>query len=232
MFPDQGSNPVPCVGRRILNHCATREAPKYCFEKTFPGAHITYTCPGSRCIVYSMAGHLQEVWEPHPAYRSAGSLRLGFQPVTWSGATHLGSSAAGPGLLHVLLAPAGTTGRARSGGAADRTARLSSWPAPRRGAARAPAASSSPSPWTRRPRRRCTEPRWGPDPRSGENRGRCEPASGPEAEAKAGASPGPGREPGLREPGLRARALRDPPRLLCASLGRRRRRRRRRRGEA
>ena len=27
IFPDQGSNPVPCIGRRILNHCATREAP-------------------------------------------------------------------------------------------------------------------------------------------------------------------------------------------------------------
>ena len=27
IFPDQGSNPcVPCIGRRILNHCATREA--------------------------------------------------------------------------------------------------------------------------------------------------------------------------------------------------------------
>ena len=27
IFPDQGSKPcVPCIGRRILNHCATREA--------------------------------------------------------------------------------------------------------------------------------------------------------------------------------------------------------------
>ena len=27
IFPDQGSNRVPCIGRRILNHCATREVP-------------------------------------------------------------------------------------------------------------------------------------------------------------------------------------------------------------
>ena len=27
IFPDQGSNHVPCIGRRILNHCVTREAP-------------------------------------------------------------------------------------------------------------------------------------------------------------------------------------------------------------
>ena len=26
IFPDQGSNRVPCIGRQILNHCATREA--------------------------------------------------------------------------------------------------------------------------------------------------------------------------------------------------------------
>ena len=25
-LPDQGLNPCPCIGRRILNHCATREA--------------------------------------------------------------------------------------------------------------------------------------------------------------------------------------------------------------
>ena len=27
IFPDQGSNPFPCIGRQSLNHCATREAP-------------------------------------------------------------------------------------------------------------------------------------------------------------------------------------------------------------
>ena len=27
IFPYQGSNPVPCTGRWILNHCTTREAP-------------------------------------------------------------------------------------------------------------------------------------------------------------------------------------------------------------
>ena len=26
---------VPCIGRQILNHCATREAPKYSFFKVF-----------------------------------------------------------------------------------------------------------------------------------------------------------------------------------------------------
>ena len=26
IFPDQGSTPCPCIGRQILNHCATREA--------------------------------------------------------------------------------------------------------------------------------------------------------------------------------------------------------------
>ena len=26
IFPDQGSNRVPCIGRQVLNHCATREA--------------------------------------------------------------------------------------------------------------------------------------------------------------------------------------------------------------
>ena len=26
IFPDQGSNPCTCIGRQILNHCATREA--------------------------------------------------------------------------------------------------------------------------------------------------------------------------------------------------------------
>ena len=27
IFPDQGSNRAPCIGRQILNHCATREVP-------------------------------------------------------------------------------------------------------------------------------------------------------------------------------------------------------------
>ena len=32
IFPDQGSNPcLPCIGRRILNHCAIREALFSCF---------------------------------------------------------------------------------------------------------------------------------------------------------------------------------------------------------
>ena len=31
IFPEQGSNPCPCMGRRILNHCATREVPRFEF---------------------------------------------------------------------------------------------------------------------------------------------------------------------------------------------------------
>ena len=31
---DQGSKPVPCIGRQILNHCATREAPIVLFLTT------------------------------------------------------------------------------------------------------------------------------------------------------------------------------------------------------
>ena len=31
IFPDQGSNPCPLIGRRILNHCATREIPVFVF---------------------------------------------------------------------------------------------------------------------------------------------------------------------------------------------------------
>ena len=27
IFPAQGSNPCPCIGRQILNHCTTREVP-------------------------------------------------------------------------------------------------------------------------------------------------------------------------------------------------------------
>ena len=37
IFPNQGSNPCPCIGRQILNHCATREA---C------GGHSSLRCAG------------------------------------------------------------------------------------------------------------------------------------------------------------------------------------------
>ena len=33
IFPDQGSNPCPCTGRRTLNHCATREVPALFLDK-------------------------------------------------------------------------------------------------------------------------------------------------------------------------------------------------------
>ena len=32
IFPDQGSNLCPCIGRWILNHCATREVPMLTFK--------------------------------------------------------------------------------------------------------------------------------------------------------------------------------------------------------
>ena len=37
---DQGSNPCPCIGRRILNHCATREVP----GETFYRSHGLCSC--------------------------------------------------------------------------------------------------------------------------------------------------------------------------------------------
>ena len=42
IFPDQGSTPVPCIGRQILNHCTTREAPK-CFKSSLPEAGMKTT---------------------------------------------------------------------------------------------------------------------------------------------------------------------------------------------
>ena len=36
IFPDQGSNPGPCIGRQILNHCATREVPSRVFKALIP----------------------------------------------------------------------------------------------------------------------------------------------------------------------------------------------------
>ena len=32
IFLDQAQTRVPCIGRRILNHCATREAPEFLYE--------------------------------------------------------------------------------------------------------------------------------------------------------------------------------------------------------
>ena len=38
IFPDQGLNPVPCIGRQILNHWSTREVPRACISQRFPEA--------------------------------------------------------------------------------------------------------------------------------------------------------------------------------------------------
>ena len=51
IFLDQGLNRVPCTGRRILNHCTTREVPqtvKFLLAK-FSKQLMTYTyhVPGS-----------------------------------------------------------------------------------------------------------------------------------------------------------------------------------------
>ena len=43
IFTDQGSNPCPCIGRQILNHCATREVPQ-------PIISITVTSPDAYTI--------------------------------------------------------------------------------------------------------------------------------------------------------------------------------------
>ena len=36
---------VPCIGRQILNHCATREAPLFCFDSCYPnGCEVVSHC--------------------------------------------------------------------------------------------------------------------------------------------------------------------------------------------
>ena len=49
---------VPCIGRRILNHCATREAPRYCFlNSVLPQGPCT-CC--SHCLKHPFAKYLHE----------------------------------------------------------------------------------------------------------------------------------------------------------------------------
>ena len=43
ILPDQGSNPWPCIGRQILNHCATREAPLFFLTE---GNNVFYKSSG------------------------------------------------------------------------------------------------------------------------------------------------------------------------------------------
>ena len=40
IFPDQGLICVPCIGRRILNHCATREVPTLISLFFFPRVNL------------------------------------------------------------------------------------------------------------------------------------------------------------------------------------------------
>ena len=50
IFPDQGSNRVPCIGRQTLNHCATREVPTYTFTHINPRHPHGPPCDGGRQI--------------------------------------------------------------------------------------------------------------------------------------------------------------------------------------
>ena len=40
IFPDQGLNRVPCISRRILNHCATKEVPNCLFVSTWTYGYL------------------------------------------------------------------------------------------------------------------------------------------------------------------------------------------------
>ena len=44
IFPDQGSNLCHCIGRQILNHCATREAPHSLLRSTQFKCYPTFYC--------------------------------------------------------------------------------------------------------------------------------------------------------------------------------------------
>ena len=60
IFPDWGSNRVPCIGRQILNHCTTREAP--CCE-IFNHSFIFSACDWSVHIFYFF---LVQSWKAVP----------------------------------------------------------------------------------------------------------------------------------------------------------------------
>ena len=46
IFPDQDSNPCPCIGRQILNHCTTREALIEFFIPNFYGLKLCFQFQG------------------------------------------------------------------------------------------------------------------------------------------------------------------------------------------
>ena len=52
IFPDQGSNPVPCTGRRIPNHCATRKVPGIEFL-IFREITATFTSPRTNACMHT-----------------------------------------------------------------------------------------------------------------------------------------------------------------------------------
>ena len=54
IFLDQGSNPCPCIGRWILNHCATRGAPIHIFPvslfKSVSRRYLTHSEESHHCL--------------------------------------------------------------------------------------------------------------------------------------------------------------------------------------
>ena len=64
IFPDQGSNHVPCIGRQILKHWTTREVPPCLFR--IVSLMLLWTCQ----FVYPV---------PAMMISSGGSMRIGYQ---------------------------------------------------------------------------------------------------------------------------------------------------------
>ena len=72
IFPDQGSNPCPCIGRQILNHCATREGPPLLFVSWILFSTHTGRVLGSCEIIFGRhrSTLLPELW-----YRKWGFVK-------------------------------------------------------------------------------------------------------------------------------------------------------------
>ena len=70
IFPDQGSNPCPCIGRQILNHCTTREAQET-FLKIF-----TYLIQNSAFLIlqYTALCKMAHTWLPVKFYLSVAKV--------------------------------------------------------------------------------------------------------------------------------------------------------------
>ena len=75
IFPDQG---VPCIGRQILNHCATRETPPFLFiiRKLLSILLVTFECllctkHSAKYFMYIISCNLipQAKYQDHPIFR-------------------------------------------------------------------------------------------------------------------------------------------------------------------